>query len=510
MPSTYTPSLKLEIIANGEQATTWGETTNNNMGTLIEQAITGVQPITLTGDTVLTNFNGLSDESRNAVLVFNGALANTANVVVPSEPKVYILSNQSGANVIVKTASSNGVTLSNGVNTYVYCDGTNFFTAVNTSNIDGDLTVSGNQTVGGGIVIGGNITLQTKITSNIGTLTLTSSTNIIDMATNTGAFIPPYGTTAERPATPALGMSRWNSTGGYMEIWNGVQWQNITGNYAVEYLIVAGGAGGGGCSSFGFRGAGGGGAGGALANSTTVAVGTAYTITVGAGGAAATNGSNSSAFSLIAVKGGFGGGQASSGIGSSGGSGGGGQQGSAAGIGTSGQGFAGGSGASSANSGGGGGGAGAVGAASTTNGGNGGIGISSLLTGSSVYYAGGGGGGTYNGTGGGTRGSPGTGGAGGGGTGGYPSDENTAFDGAVAATSGTTNTGGGGGGDTALVYNGGATQTSLGAGSGGSGIVVLRYASASQRGTGGTVTSYSEAGVTYFVHTFTSSGTFTA
>jgi hypothetical protein len=63
-------------------------------------------------------------------------------------------------------------------------------------------------------------------------------------------------------------------------------------------------------------------------------------------------------------------------------------------------------------------------------------------------------------------------------------------------TSEAANSGNGGNG----VYNGGASQ-----GSGGSGIVIVRYAGA-QRGTGGTVTS--SGGYTY--HTFTSSGTFTA
>jgi len=45
-------------------------------------------------------------------------------------------------------------------------------------------------------------------------------------------------------------------------------------------------------------------------------------------------------------------------------------------------------------------------------------------------------------------------------------------------------------------------------GAGGSGIVVLRYASDKQKGSGGTITSYSSGGTTYWVHTFTSSGTF--
>ncbi len=62
---------------------------------------------------------------------------------------------------------------------------------------------------------------------------------------------------------------------------------------------------------------------------------------------------------------------------------------------------------------------------------------------------------------------------------------------------GTANTGGGGGG---AQYNSG-----VGGGAGGSGIVILRYLGA-QRGTGGTVTSSGG----YTIHTFTSSGTYTA
>ena len=126
MPSTYSPSLKIELIGNGEQTGTWGQTTNNNLGTLIEQAIAGVGQITLVGDTTLTNFNGLPDESRNAVLVFSGSLAAPANVVAPSVEKTYIITNNSGANVTIKTSTGNGVTVLNGLNSLVYCDGTNF------------------------------------------------------------------------------------------------------------------------------------------------------------------------------------------------------------------------------------------------------------------------------------------------------------------------------------------------------------------------------------------------
>jgi hypothetical protein len=454
MPSTFTPSLKIELIGNGEQPTTWGLTTNNNMGTLIEQSIAGVQPITLTGDTLLTNFNGISDQARNAVLVFNGSLANAANVVAPSVEKTYIVSNRSGANVTIKTSSGVGVTLANSTNELIYCDGAEFYTVIDPSNIIGDLSVSGNQTITGSLTASGNATIKTKITSNAGTLTLNSNTGVVDMATNSGAFTPPTGTNGERPGSPDLGMTRWNSDQGILEIWNGVQWQNITGNYAVDYLIVAGGGGG------GLTIAAGGGAGGLLSNSTTVTVGTGYSVVVGAGGAGGVNGANSSALGLTAIGGGAGD------TGNAGGSGGGAGSGSA-GAGTSGQGFAG--GASAGSYGGGGGGAGAVGgnAVAATRGGDGGVGVQSSINGTATFYSGGGAG-YLKGI---------------GGTGGTPGN-------------GSLNAGGGGDG-----YDPSAGKN---------GIVIIRYASASQRGTGGTVTSYSDAGITYFVHTFTTSGTFTA
>ena len=47
MPSTYSPNLRIELIASGEQANTWGYSTDNNLGTLIEQAISGEAAITM-------------------------------------------------------------------------------------------------------------------------------------------------------------------------------------------------------------------------------------------------------------------------------------------------------------------------------------------------------------------------------------------------------------------------------------------------------------------------------
>jgi len=152
MPSTYSTSLGLELIGNGEQAGTWGTTTNNNLGTLLEAAITGVQSITLTGgDYTLTDYNGLPDEARNAVLVFGGLLGAPCNVIAPSVEKTYIVRNFSNATITVKTVSGNGVSLTNAASAIVFCDGTDFYSATTLNFIDGNLTVTGNTTIGGSL-----------------------------------------------------------------------------------------------------------------------------------------------------------------------------------------------------------------------------------------------------------------------------------------------------------------------------------------------------------------------
>ena len=144
MASTYSTSLGIELIGNGEQSGTWGTTTNNNLGTLIEQAIAGVQTITLTGNYTLTDYNGLSGESRNAVLVLNGSLVSACNVVAPSVEKTYIVRNYAGATVTIKTSGGNGIALTNSASAVVFCDGTDFYSATTLNLIDGNLTVTGN------------------------------------------------------------------------------------------------------------------------------------------------------------------------------------------------------------------------------------------------------------------------------------------------------------------------------------------------------------------------------
>jgi len=163
MASTYTTSLKIQEIGNGEQSGVWGTTTNTNW-TLIEQAVAGVQTITMSNaNYTLTNLNGVSDEARNMVLVVQGTNSGIYQVVAPlNQPKMYVISNQTTGGYAITIGASTGsiVTIPNGVTAQVYTDGTNFYSAQTGSAgnfvVNGTLTASG-LTDAGSMSIGGTL-----------------------------------------------------------------------------------------------------------------------------------------------------------------------------------------------------------------------------------------------------------------------------------------------------------------------------------------------------------------
>lgn len=128
MASTYSTSLRLELMATGDQSGTWGDTTNTNLGTLLEQSITGYLSKAMADtDQTLTNLNGASDEARNMVVEVTGALTGTKNVIVPTAEKLYLAINSTtgGFAVTFKTSAGTGIAVYPGQSRWVFCNGTN-------------------------------------------------------------------------------------------------------------------------------------------------------------------------------------------------------------------------------------------------------------------------------------------------------------------------------------------------------------------------------------------------
>jgi len=151
MASTYSTSLKITLIGDGDQAGIWGQTTNTNLGTLLEQAITGVVSINMAdANYTLTSFNGVVDEARNAVIVATGANNAVRDLIPPVVEKLYTISNQTTGGYAIRVigTSGTGVTIPNGVTALVYCNGTNFYSGLSGSagnfSVAGDITATGN------------------------------------------------------------------------------------------------------------------------------------------------------------------------------------------------------------------------------------------------------------------------------------------------------------------------------------------------------------------------------
>jgi hypothetical protein len=129
MPTTYTPILQLALPATGELNGTWGTTVNDNITSMVEQAIAGLATISTwtAASHTLTTANGTTSEARCAILQCSGAPGAAATVICPTASKVYIIKNSvtGGYAVTLKTSAGTGVSVANGVTALLYCDGTN-------------------------------------------------------------------------------------------------------------------------------------------------------------------------------------------------------------------------------------------------------------------------------------------------------------------------------------------------------------------------------------------------
>jgi hypothetical protein len=129
MASTYSTDLKLELMATGENAGTWGTKTNTNLN-LIQQAIAGFQSIDVAAaDVTLVMTDASISNARNMVLKFTGTLTANRTVNLPdSIEKFYILQDSTthGAFTLTfKTVSGTGFTLDEGKIHAGFSDGTN-------------------------------------------------------------------------------------------------------------------------------------------------------------------------------------------------------------------------------------------------------------------------------------------------------------------------------------------------------------------------------------------------
>jgi len=238
MPSTYSPDLRIELIANGEQSGTWGTTTNSNLGTLVEDAIAGRASVSVTSaDQALTALNGAADQARCAAIDLSiGAWGSPSNfnIYVPPVTKLYVINNASAYVATIycstvignTTAAGAGVAIPTGKSVLLRSDGTNIVEqlshVVGAFSVGGALAVTGNATVTGNLTVSGNIPSPTLTgvpvapTAALSTNTTQVATTAFVQATFAAAY--PVGsiyinaTSSTNPAT-LLGFGTWVAFG---------------------------------------------------------------------------------------------------------------------------------------------------------------------------------------------------------------------------------------------------------------------------------------------------------
>jgi len=193
--SNYSTNLKIELINTGTQAGQWGDTTNVNLGTAIEQAIVGRADITMssTSETLTLTNQNTAQNARAIYLNLTGSPGGAATLNVPAIQKPYIVRNGTtgGFAVTVKVTGQTGVSVPNGATMWLYNNGTDVVNAI--TNLPAGATINGTP-----ISTGAGSGTVTSVNISPGTTGLTFSGGPITTSgdiTAGGTLVPSNGGT---------------------------------------------------------------------------------------------------------------------------------------------------------------------------------------------------------------------------------------------------------------------------------------------------------------------------
>jgi len=232
MSSTYS-NLKIQLMAQGENNNQWGNITNTNLGTAMEQAMVGMATIS-SGFTAnvatltLTNTNALQD-ARAVCLNVTATLSGAGTLNVPAIQKPYLIFNNTsgGYALTVKVSGQTGVSVPNGKKTIVYNNGTDVGEAISYLS---SLTLGSALPIASGGT-GSTSTTFVDLTANVtGTLPVANGGTGASTLTANNVILG-NGTTAVQFVAPG--------TSGNALVSNGTTWQSAVVSNLPRVVVIA-------------------------------------------------------------------------------------------------------------------------------------------------------------------------------------------------------------------------------------------------------------------------------
>lgn len=149
MADSYTTRGRHRKQSLGARLNAWGLAEGiNGIVDSFDEGVYGVETITLTGAVSLSTANHDTDQARNIGFIFKGSPGTAVAVTVPDVESRYIVKNESGVTLTIKTSAGSGAAVRNGVGAVLISDGVTVTDATSRS-IDQLETAAGNASLNG-------------------------------------------------------------------------------------------------------------------------------------------------------------------------------------------------------------------------------------------------------------------------------------------------------------------------------------------------------------------------
>jgi len=190
MTTAATSLLGLALPVSGELSGTWGDTVNNSITSLLDEAVAGTTTLSTDADVTLSATTLATNQARQAVLLLTGARATIRTITAPSQSKTYVVVNRTtgGFPSVIKGAATTGVSVASGTASLVAWNGLDFAIISTMSSVGVVPVLSGGTGVTTSTGSGNNVlsTSPTLVTPILGTPTSGTLTNVTGLPLTTG------------------------------------------------------------------------------------------------------------------------------------------------------------------------------------------------------------------------------------------------------------------------------------------------------------------------------------